>query len=140
MGLVGPVTTLLNPLFDTLAPVVDLLPIDLGQLLQTLGVCMNPRPDPELEKEIASYRKGDRQACCQAEHFPRIFTAVAKLSACIKNTFEGSARTICDLLSILNPITGCKGCQNEHNLGCLLKSLLGPIFGKIGRSLVRYFA
>lgn len=138
MGIVEPCTGLVNQLLNPLDQVVALLPIDLGKLLQSLAVCANPQPDPELEKEIASYKSGDRQACCQAENFPRIFTAVARLSQCMQNVFEGSARTLCKLLSILAPLTGCKG--NEHNPGCLLKALLGPIFGAVGKALVRYFA
>lgn len=133
MGLIAPVTNLLNPLLNTLQPVVDLLPIDLGELLQSVGICVNPRPDPELANEIERYRRGDRQACCQAENFPRIFTAFAKLSQCFVEIFESTGRTICSLLSVLAPITGCSG--GEQNLGCLLDSLLGTIFGQIGRAL-----
>lgn len=119
-------------------PVVNLLPIDLGELLQSIGVCVNPRPDPELANEIERYRRGDRQACCQAENFPRIFTAFARLSQCFVEIFASTSRTVCGLLGALAPITGCRG--NERNPGCLLKSLLGPIFGAAGKALVSYFA
>jgi len=133
LGFIAPVTKLLNPLLNTLQPVVDILPIDLGELLQSLGICVNPRPDPELENEIERYRRGDRQACCQAENFPRIFTAFAKLSQCFVDIFASTSQTVCSLLGALAPITGCRG--NEQNPGCLLKSLLGPIFGEVGELL-----
>lgn len=134
--LVNPVTQLANPLLGSLAPVLKLLPVDLGDLLQSIGICVNPKPDPELAAEIESYKRGDRQACCQADQFPRIFTAFAKLSQCFKDIFADTSITLCNLLQALNPITGCKG--NQGSTGCLLKSLFGPIFGELGKLLVRY--
>lgn len=100
---------------------------------------MNLANYPDLESSLIkynSYTPATRPKCCRPDQFPGLFEFLYALFSVIESIGKKTIGLLCDVLQYLTPLSckkNIKGNPKKLNLlGCVVKALLGPLFGKLG--------
>lgn len=103
------------------------------------STCVNIKNYPTINEDVARYKDQQKNKtipeCCEPDQFPAIFQLTYDLFSCIENIFKSLGGGLCDLVKLLSPL-GCrqkavKDLSQLSSVGCLLKSLLGWMFGEL---------
>lgn len=105
--------------------------------IQNLFNCVNVTSFPLIESQLRSYAAIDPEdICCHPSQFPQVFRFMYNFFACFQALGKELGRLLCDLIKAITPLN-CTGRGGVGEIaGCILKALLGPIFGEVGTLVV----
>lgn len=114
--------------------------------VQKILRAVNLKNYPNLQSSLEKYNSqtcDTRPKCCRPDQFPDLFEFLYDFFVALQTLGKVTSAILCDLLQLITPLK-CKQsvepCLNDFtSLGCVIKSLLGPLFGKVGELAVSFF-
>lgn len=108
--LLQPVAPVIQPVIQSVCPLLDILPLDLLEPVKELLGAVKLENYPQLESSIAKYNNytdETRPKCCRPDQFPGLFTFLFDFFTAFDNISIKLMQVLCKVLQFVSPL-GCK--------------------------------